>query len=212
LWSGSGKIKGLNIGNPDGYKTPQAILVGGASLSLKPTSVFSDKVLIRKIEVDQPDVTFEMNGLTANNLSKILANVNESSGGKDTNTAASGDAGEHKKLEVDEFVITGAKLHLSTTLLGGQSLTATIPDIHLTNLGTGPEGITAAELSRRVLNELLSKAIEVGEKMIADSGKGATGLVNDAIKNPGGAAGNLLQGVNPFKKNPKSPAAGSKTN
>jgi len=198
LWSGSGKMKGLNIGNPEGYKTPQAILVGSASLSLKPASVFSDKVIINKIEVESPDVTFEMSGLRANNLSKILANLSESTGGKDTNAAAAkSEPGESKKLQVDDFVITGAKLHLSATLLGGQSYTATIPDIHLSKLGQGPEGITTAELTKLVLNELLSKAIEVAEKMIADSGKGATGLVNDAIKNPGGAASSAASSLLP---------------
>src|SRR4051794_606538 len=44
LFSGSGKVKGLFVGNPEGYKTPSAIRVGQASLSLQPGSVFADKV------------------------------------------------------------------------------------------------------------------------------------------------------------------------
>jgi len=47
LLSGAGKINGLVIGNPDGYKSPHAISVGTAALSLKPTSLLGDKVIIQ---------------------------------------------------------------------------------------------------------------------------------------------------------------------
>ena len=40
LLSGSGKIKGLLVGNPEGFKQPQAIKLGSASLSVVPGSVF----------------------------------------------------------------------------------------------------------------------------------------------------------------------------
>ena len=78
LLSGSGAINGLVVGNPEGYKTTNAISVGSATLSLQPGSLLSDKIVIRKIEVIAPDITFE-GGLSGNNLSKILANVNETS-------------------------------------------------------------------------------------------------------------------------------------
>src|SRR3954469_7544093 len=44
LLSGSGKLKGLIVGNPDPYKTPHAISLGTATLEPKPGSLFSDKV------------------------------------------------------------------------------------------------------------------------------------------------------------------------
>src|SRR5262245_22231650 len=71
LLSGSGKIKGLLVGNPEGYKTPSAIQVGEASLALQPGSVFSDKVIIHSVSVIGPQVNFETD-LKGNNLSKIL--------------------------------------------------------------------------------------------------------------------------------------------
>ena len=59
LTSGSGKITGLTIGNPEGYKTPQAISMGSATLALKPGSLLSDKIVIQQIEVIAPEITFE---------------------------------------------------------------------------------------------------------------------------------------------------------
>src|SRR3974390_655789 len=83
LLSGSGKIKGLFIGNPEGFKTPAAIQVGNASLALQPSSVFGDKVIIKSVLVQAPEITFETD-LKANNLSKILANVEAATGSGST--------------------------------------------------------------------------------------------------------------------------------
>src|SRR5215469_11918106 len=54
IFSGSGKISGLVVGNPPGFKTPSSIDVGSASLGLVPSSVLSDKVIIRTIDLEQP--------------------------------------------------------------------------------------------------------------------------------------------------------------
>src|SRR5512137_1595591 len=51
LLSGSGAIKGLVVGNPQGFKTPSAITVGTASLTLKPSSLLSEKIVIKSINV-----------------------------------------------------------------------------------------------------------------------------------------------------------------
>src|SRR5437773_12305207 len=69
LLSGSGKIKGLVVGNPEGFKTPSSISVGTASLALKPGSLFSDKVIVQSINVQAPEVTLETD-LHGNNLKK----------------------------------------------------------------------------------------------------------------------------------------------
>src|SRR5882762_2957092 len=44
LLSGSGKIKGFVLGNPQGFKTAAAINVGSASFAVEPRSLFGDKV------------------------------------------------------------------------------------------------------------------------------------------------------------------------
>src|SRR6266702_4272761 len=82
LLSGSGKVKGMVLGNPEGFKTPSAIQVGNASLALQPSSVFSDKVVIKSVNVHAPEITFETD-LKGNNLSKIVANIQAATGGGD---------------------------------------------------------------------------------------------------------------------------------
>jgi uncharacterized protein involved in outer membrane biogenesis len=199
LWSGSGTINGLVLGNPEGYKTKDAISVGSATLSLQPGSLLSDKIVIRKIEVIAPEITFE-GGLTGNNLSKILANLDETTGGSGTSAAAKPAAGKQpgKKLEVDDFLISGAKVQLHVTLPGmnEQSWSGGIKDIHFTNLGTGADGITSAELTKLVLTEIAKEAAKEAEK------RGASDLGKNALKDLGrsGSASNTTRGLNDILK------------
>jgi hypothetical protein len=189
ILSGSGTLKGFLLGNPEGYKTPSAINVGEVSLGVRPKSVLSDKIHVTYVKVIAPEITFEGTLGTKNNLSKILENVDSvASGAKPADTGTGqpksqpADSGASKKLQVDDFLISGAKVSVSMTMLGGKSLTVPIPDIHFTQLGAGPEGITAAELTKRVLNEVTVATLKAVEKGVADLGKGATEAVKDASK------------------------------
>ena len=190
LFSGSGTIKGLVVGNPEGYKMPSAISVGTATLTLKPGSLLSDKIVIKSIYVQGPEITYETD-LKHNNLSKILANVQAATGGGGREPAKPKEPAQPKeqappktakpakKLEVDDFVISGAKVHVSVTTLGGQAATIPLPDIHLQDLGTGPEGITPAELTKRVLEAIEKGSVQASSGAVADIGKGAVYLTKD---------------------------------
>jgi uncharacterized protein involved in outer membrane biogenesis len=199
LLSGGGSIKGLEVGNPEGYKTPSAIKVGKASLSLQPSSVLSDKVVIHSIDVQGPEITYETN-LKQSNIGKILANLDEVTGGG-TKQPAPKEASPSKKLQVDDFRITGGKVSVSVTTLGGQAVSVPLPDIHLTGLGTGPDGITAADLTRKVLSEVEKSAAQVAASAINDLGKAAAGLSKNLGTNATGAASEVIKGVGGlFKK------------
>ena len=201
LLSGGGTIKGLSVGNPEGYKTPQAISVGSATLSLKPASLLGDKLVIHKIEVIAPEITFE-GGFGGNNLNKILANVDEFTGSGGTNAPAPGEEkGPARKIQVDDFLIRDAKLNVSITGMGGKSIPVIIPAIHLSELGTGPDGITVAELTQRVLKEIEQKAVQTANAAVSDITKNAAGLTKDLGKSAGSSVSNITKGVGDlFKK------------
>jgi len=187
LLSGAGKISGLVVGNPQEFKTPQAITLGSASLALKPGSLLSDKIVITSIQVEAPEITLEA-GLGGNNLSKILANVQEATGGgaaTGTN-AAPAETKPGKKLQVDQFVITGARLNVSLTAMGGKSIPVSLPTISLPALGQGPDGITAAELTKQVLTAIEQAAV----KAASDSGYDMGKLSKDLTKQLGKSIGN----------------------
>jgi uncharacterized protein involved in outer membrane biogenesis len=175
-FSGSGKIQGLLVGNPSGFKTPAAVQADVVSMKVEPRSLMGDKVIIRSLRMEAPEITFE-GDLKGNNLSKILENVQ----GTEEKTPATKEEAKAKtrKLQVDEFVLTGAKVHVNSPLLAGKTATVSIPDINLTNLGQGPEGITPAELTKRVLKEVIEGTVKSIGANLGDLTKGVTeGLKN----------------------------------
>jgi len=194
--SGSGKIHGFVMGNPEGYKTAESIRVGSASLALQPSSVFADKVVIRSIKVEAPEITYETN-LKQSNLTKILENVDAAMGGTSSDPSA-----PSKKLQVDDFLVSGGKLKVSLTTLAGQTVTVPLPEIHFSNLGQGPEGITSAELMRLVIKEIEKVAANVSADALSDLAKKATEtLTKEATKAAADAAGKVTQGIGDlFKK------------
>lgn len=198
LLSGSGKIKGLVVGNPEGYKTPSSIAVGTAELALKPSSLLSDKIVIHTINVQGPEITFETD-FKGNNLSKILSNLEAATGGTKTNAPA--EAKASRKLQVDDFLISDGKIHVSVTTLGGKSATVPLPTIHLTALGQGPDGITAAELTKRVLEEIEKNAVQAASGAMTDLSKQAADLTKGLPQNTTGAVNSVTKGIGDlFKK------------
>jgi uncharacterized protein involved in outer membrane biogenesis len=189
LLSGSGKIKGLVVGNPEGFKTPSAIKVGNASLVLKPGSLLSDKIVIKSINVQGPEITFETD-FKANNLKKILSNVEAAIGGSGQKEPAKpqeptqpAPAKAGKKLEVDDFLISGAKLHVSVTSLGAEAVTLPLPEIRLTELGTNADGITAGELVKKILEALEKEAAKTASSAVADLRKQSSDYLNRELSN-----------------------------
>ena len=163
LFSGSGELKGFLVGNPEGFKSPAAIKVGSTAVQVQPGSVMSSKVVVRSVKLVAPEITLEAT-LSGNNLTKLLDNI-KGSAEKDKQATTKKEQSSSKKLQVDDFLITGAKVQGSAM---GWSGTVPIPDIHLTNLGQGENGITAAELSEKVFAELVQSTL----KAVAEKGGG----------------------------------------
>src|ERR1043165_8774914 len=52
IFSGKGSLHGFELGNPQGFKAPNAIKVGSVGVAVVPKSVFGDKVIIQSIRVE----------------------------------------------------------------------------------------------------------------------------------------------------------------
>lgn len=191
LFSGSGTLKGFVIGNPEGYKTPEAMKLGSVSLSIAPGSVLKEKKHIRSIKVEGPEITYETD-LKGSNLGKLLDNVGGSAE-QDKKAPTKDQQTSKTKLQVDEFILTGAKVHVNASMLG--SGTVPLPEIRLKDLGQGPEGITPAELSKKVLAVILDetvKAVAANTLKLKEGGKAlGTGAIDEVKK----GAGSLLDSI-----------------
>jgi hypothetical protein len=171
-FSGSGSLTELFIGNPAGFKTESAIKVGKVAVVLRPSSVFSDTVLIESIDIQAPEITFE-GTLTGSNLSKILENIE----------AAVGTEGESTtRVRVNDLRVTGGLINVSMTLLGGRSLSVPLPDLHLQGIGTGGSGVSTGELARQIMKPLLGSVVQAVTSAVGNLGDAAKNLGKEGVE------------------------------
>jgi uncharacterized protein involved in outer membrane biogenesis len=186
LLNGTGRLKGFVLGNPEGFKTAEAVKVENVAVSLDPKSVLGKKVVVRSIRIEAPEITYEA-AFGGSNIGKVLENIQAvASREKSGSTNSAG-----KALQVDEFLITGGKIHVSATVLGGRSATLALPEIRLSSLGQGPDGITPAELSAKAFGAVVEAAAKAVAMNAADISKTAT----DAAKNIGTDAKDRLKKI-----------------
>jgi hypothetical protein len=202
LLAGSASVKNLVLGNPAGYQAPQSLCISNTAISLVPGSVWSDRIVIHSVEVRALDITFEGNPFGANNLTQIMANVDgaagSASGGNNAPAAApAGPAKPARTYEVDDLVITGARVHATLTGFVNREVTLPVPDIHMTGLGAGPDGITGADLTKKVLGAITSEAIKALATYAAGLGKDVTNAAKNAARGVTTGAGD---GVNKMKQ------------
>lgn len=197
---GSASLRGLTVGNPPGYKGATALEADQISLQLAPASVLSDKVIIHSLRLDNARINVE-GSPTDNNLTKILANVQSAMSASQPDQAK--EASEGKKLQVDDLVISNAKVHLTFPLLGGKGTTLPLPDIHLTQLGQGPEGITPAALVQRILAEVTGNVTSLATGALKSLGGAVTDTVKDLGKGTVEGVEKATKGIKDlFKKKP----------
>jgi uncharacterized protein involved in outer membrane biogenesis len=201
LLGGSASVKGLVLGNPEGYQAPQSISISNAAVSLVSKSVLSQKIVIRSIELQAPEITFEGNPFGANNLTKIMANVNAMTGPANQAGAKAPASGGKpaRRFEVDELAIIGAQVHASLPGLD-HAITLPIADIHLTDLGQGTNGITAADLTQQVLAQITTGTIKTLASHASDLGKDVTGAAKNAVQGVLGNSTNGAGGIEGLKK------------
>ena len=186
-FSGSGKLSGLVVGNPAGYKSASAIKVGSIKVAVALGSVTSDIIKIDSINIQSPDITCEggLAGINLNALKKNLAAPADSGGTAAGKTSAT----SGKKFYVKDIVIEGGQITVALNELGGKGLTVPLPPIHLHNVGSETAGVTAQELVSQVLEPLLSSAVKAAleqagnlGKEAGKVGKGAAEQLNNASK------------------------------
>ena len=169
--SGSGQLHELFVGNPDGFKTPSAIKVGDIKVAVDIGSVMSDTIKIKEIKISAPEITLD-GGLSGNNISKILDNVNAATAGAEPAAKTDSSAKKsEKKFYVQDVLVEGGNINLSTSLLGGKELTVPLPTLHLQNIGTENLGVTAGELVQQILKPLLTSITKAAADGVTDLGK-----------------------------------------
>ena len=191
--SGTGELNEFVIGNPSGFKTPSSISIGKVRIELEPKTFLEEKLVIRSIRIEEPQITYERK-LKESNLGRIMETIQAQI--PDAGEAPPSDE-EGKKLQVDEFIVSGAQVNLSASLLGETAVAVPLPEFEIRELGQGPEGITSGELAKLVMNEILDRTVTaVGNADLGDITEGITKSLGDALKGASeDGAGNVKEAV-----------------
>lgn len=168
IFSGKGALRGLQVANPKGYRAPQVVKVGQALVVLTPLSVFSERVVIRSVVVQETEIHYEKRDGKVN-LDVIQDNVEAALRDRDKK------AKPEKKLQIDSLVIRNAKVYVYGDKPDEPPTVLTLNEIHLKDLGQGPEGITGAELTRKLTTAVIKDTLAATVRGVTDRLKGLFG-------------------------------------
>jgi hypothetical protein len=190
---GSGSLRGFEIGNPPGCKERDAISVGRMHLALEPKSLLSSVLVIKQIEVIDPDISFEGTP-SANNLTQLQKNVQSFVPPSKPVAGAPVPPGPAKKIIIDDFLLSGAKVKVAVKFLGQEKgLALTLPDIHLTGLGRKTNGMDPKDAVGEVMSSLTHAITQAVTAQINDLTQGTiSNLTKGLPSNLGNALGGLF--------------------
>lgn len=216
LLGASVNLDSFILGNPEGYETDHAIAFNRIYVDLDKSTLFNDVIVVNTVLIDGMSIVLEQ-GLTENNISKIISNLKSSSKSADAQEEAAEDQAEAqnkeepkeaKKIVIRKIMVTNASVSISAKGLGGNALPIPLPPITLTNVGgdpdKDPDGVTLAQAIEEFLNAILESAgkigIDVGDlsKTVLDSAKILGDQAGAALKNSNEAlkgTGDALKGT-----------------
>lgn len=191
LINGSGTISGIKVGNPEGYKSENIFELGDIQIDVKPTSLASDTILVEKIHINNPKISYEKT-LKGSNIRDLLNNIqafteNLPGGGQENTEPQPKSDKPAKKVIIEDFQIKGGTISAGVL---GLSINVPLPDLAFQNIGA-KDGPSFAEIGEQIFQEILNvvgPAIEkstdfLGEtgKNLGETGKSALGTTKEKV-------------------------------
>jgi uncharacterized protein involved in outer membrane biogenesis len=184
VFTGNLKVENLVIGNPKGFSTEHAFMLGSLAVDINMNTILSKKIVIKEIKIDKTQIVYEQ-GLSTSNLGEIRSNIDKfvKKDKKEEKVEAQQKTGGGKKIQIDNFYFSGASVSLSAVLLQGQKANMPIPDIHLKDIGKEEKGASIGEVADEVFTAIYAS---IGK--VAGSGP-------EVIKGIGDEAVNKIKGI-----------------
>ena len=177
MFSGKGQLKGIVIGNPEGFQTESAFKLGEVRLAVDVASIFSDKMVIDEIVIDAPEITYETSG-GQNNIEALLENINKFVGKSEEGTVAESQESQEsqKKIQINDFIMSNARVNLSATIFKGKKFSRPLPDMHLKDIGKDNDA-SMADALKEIFAELNKNIASV----VTEQLKSQEGTIEKAV-------------------------------
>lgn len=175
LFSGTAELRDFCLGNPPGYTSPDALKVRAVRVDVEEASLATDTIVIERIEVLQPEITYERTR-HKDNFKAILDGMKGAGSGKKERGAQPKATGSAKKLLIRNVLVKEGKVNVMISAAGGKSLSTVLPDIHLTNLGGEKQGAAPAEVAREMIKALYGQVTSAAVMNTLNQGLKELGL------------------------------------
>jgi hypothetical protein len=174
LRTGEGEISGVRIGNPKSFIAARAMDIGNLSMKLDTGTLGGTQpIVIEKIDIESPSVTYEVNAKGSSNLQALQSNIQSASAGKKS-TENSGPA---RQVIIRDLYIRNGEVKVTHSLLKGREVSGNLPLIHLENIG-GKDGASPQQIAQKVLTEIASTAAREGAVVLSQELPGLKDLEN----------------------------------
>lgn len=186
LREGRGTVRGLEVGNPDGFATPNALTWDEVTIDIDPSSLRASPYVVDEVRIEAPVVSFAINERGQANLRELQKRLR---GGSGSSQPAESASGEEPRLRIRSFTFEKGRVDVQTAKVGGKNVSAELPALRLENLG-GANGATPQEIGRQVLAAYTGQVLETVARRELDR------RVEDAIdEHLGDAAGEAAKGL-----------------
>lgn len=163
LFRGQASLKGLHVGNPEGFKTAGLLDLASISVRIDNSSLLTDTIVVQEIAIAGLVVTYEK-GLLDSNLGALIESLSgeEEPAGEEAADKMDETEKPGKKVVIEKLRITDSRMDFSVTgaaaLTGGGAVPIPLPPITLTDLGKEKEGVTVVEAIQEVLHAIAGAA------------------------------------------------------
>lgn len=196
-------LKGLVIGNPEGFHTDSAAQIGEFKVQVELASLLTDKIVVKEILIDGPQITYEKS-LKSSNFTELQKNVEAFAGPKEEAPADEpaveepADKKPGKKVQIDKLLVQNGKVKISITALKGKEMTVPLPKIEKEGIGADKDGATMAEAAKEVWGSIMDavkSAASGGGDLLKDVGGAVGEEAGKAVDSVKEGASSLLKGV-----------------
>jgi hypothetical protein len=202
MTSGRGGMKGLVVGNPEGFTEPSAFELGEISLEINIANTSGEMIHITSILVDAPKVTYEL-ATGTNNLDALKKNVDDfiAANGGGGSSASSSEDEEGPKIIIDSLIIQNGRVSVKAPVTLNKKIEGSLPKIVMKDIGKDDGGASPGEVAAQIIQQISGNAMNVVSglgvgKTLKSLGDGLTGAAGSITKGVSGdGAGKAVEGA-----------------
>jgi hypothetical protein len=178
--SGEGGVRGFSIANPKGYQSKNLLTLDKLNVTVEIASLTKDVIVIDRILLDQPVITYEMLSLTQNNISDVLDHIQRQTASaasdKDESDSSS------KKIIIKDLTVQNGKIEVVAGVGSlKKPISLPLPVISLKNIGQEEKGSDITETLSLVLKKIFDTTVQtVGSSGLKELGTQTTETLKEA--------------------------------